>query len=84
MLVYCWVSIADGGPTLSQHWVSLLSEVTDVLLSKSEIKKYKMNDITHTLECNPTLCLRVDYTYIIIIMIITYCHSGFQRNMRLD
>ena len=24
MLLWCWASVADGGPTLQQHWVSVL------------------------------------------------------------
>ena len=21
MLIYCWASVVDGGPTLNQHWL---------------------------------------------------------------
>ena len=24
MLVYCWSSVADAGPTLNQHWFNIL------------------------------------------------------------
>ena len=23
MLVYCWASVADGGPTINQHWENI-------------------------------------------------------------
>ena len=23
MLVYCWATVVDGGPTISQHWVNV-------------------------------------------------------------
>ena len=31
MLVYCWASVVDGGPTLNQHWVDVFSGQSKVV-----------------------------------------------------
>ena len=36
MLVYCWASVADGGPTVNRHWCDVF-----VLLVVVKLKYYE-------------------------------------------
>ena len=43
MLVYCWASVADGGPTLSQNWFNVTGLTSNVGLMLGQCRGRRAN-----------------------------------------
>ena len=45
MLLWCWASVADGGPTLQKHWVNVYSPVLVSTMIRNCVSEYCLTSL---------------------------------------